>query len=498
MIELQAPEKPRRRKHGHGSIDPLPSGRFRARVRLPDGKRHTIGTFDTEEECEGMIAAIYEQAVAAGVEPVGGLTLRGLLAMWLEDLELEGSYVSMSRARSICRLHIEPAEFIDWPLRNVTKHAIVAWSKRLAKGDIGREYQNSSIMLLRKALGWAVETKRLDENPANGVKAVKELSKTREPWTYLNPDEQTALLALDGEKLPERWRLWIAFAIGTGLRMGEQLSLRLADLHTEGANARVVVRYGSKKRGPKSGKIRTVPLFGVALEAARRWLELLPAYCPRNPHTLAFPGPTGGFHKVSRVPGWKAWMTAAGIDRRVRWHDLRHTCAASLVSGWWGRSWRLEEVKELLGHGEIRMTERYAHLGPTALKRAATETPGLFITGPRTVHAEGKPPDIPQDEVVPRRSPQKLSEQQENSQTQKSVGQPWPDAAALALSLLEAVAAGQDPGDLRRLLARAVLSSEPVRLAGESLADGPHALDRALDLATLVLGRRAPGERRTA
>jgi integrase len=57
----------------------------------------------------------------------------------------------------------------------------------------------------------------------------------------------------------------------------------------------------------------------------------------------------------------------AGITRRVRFHDLRHTCASSLVAGWWGRAWRLEEVKAILGHGSVTMTERYAHLAQSVV-----------------------------------------------------------------------------------------------------------------------------------
>ncbi len=44
-------------------------------------------------------------------------------------------------------------------------------------------------------------------------------------------------------------------------------------------------------------------------------------------------------------------------------HDLRHTCAAWLVSA--GVS--LIEVRDLLGHSTIKMTERYAHLAPENL-----------------------------------------------------------------------------------------------------------------------------------
>jgi site-specific recombinase XerD len=47
-------------------------------------------------------------------------------------------------------------------------------------------------------------------------------------------------------------------------------------------------------------------------------------------------------------------------------HDMRHTCAAWLVSS--GVS--LIEVRHLLGHSTIKMTERYAHLAPENLRKA--------------------------------------------------------------------------------------------------------------------------------
>lgn len=48
-------------------------------------------------------------------------------------------------------------------------------------------------------------------------------------------------------------------------------------------------------------------------------------------------------------------------DRRVRWHDLRHSCGTSLNAGWWGRVWSLEEIRDLLGHSSVKVTEIYAH-----------------------------------------------------------------------------------------------------------------------------------------
>lgn len=49
-------------------------------------------------------------------------------------------------------------------------------------------------------------------------------------------------------------------------------------------------------------------------------------------------------------------------------HTLRHTCASRLVQ----RGVSIYKVQKFLGHADIRMTERYAHLAPSDLDEAVT------------------------------------------------------------------------------------------------------------------------------
>jgi site-specific recombinase XerD len=59
---------------------------------------------------------------------------------------------------------------------------------------------------------------------------------------------------------------------------------------------------------------------------------------------------------------WKPALVAAGIDQRVRIHDLRHAHASWLLAG----GANLQVVKERLGHGSLRTTEKYLHTLPDA------------------------------------------------------------------------------------------------------------------------------------
>lgn len=83
-------------------------------------------------------------------------------------------------------------------------------------------------------------------------------------------------------------------------------------------------------------------------------------------------------------------VEAVGLERRVRFHDLRHTCATHLVKGTWApklleRRLRLEEVRDWLGHADIGVTQRYAYLcsdGIRALVKTAA-THSWTTAGPR-------------------------------------------------------------------------------------------------------------------
>lgn len=465
-----------RRKHGTGSIEVLPSGSRRARIRTPSGKRFDA-VCETDDEAEGTLAVVIEELRAANLQPTprGGVTLRGYIPRWLDELELSRTYVAMSHIRSVANLHLLTAPFVDLPMKQITTKMIRLWVKELAKSDAADSSLGHRLSALRKCFDAAVEAEIIDVNPGLGVHIPRRAARTDDPWTYLEPEEQRALLTC--AEIPEAWRLQIAIAIGTGIRAGELFNLRREDVLLDRESPEIVVRYGSKKRAPKGRKVRRVPLRGFALDAARRWVQLLPEWCHgKNPYDLWFPGEYGGFNKVSRVPGWKAWLRAAGIRRPVRWHDLRHTCAASLVSGWWGPAWSLQQVQALLGHHSIRETERYAHLAPDALRRAADS-----IAVPHVVQIKPQSIEIAWGGVSPRHSP-------EVEEKQALTIEAWANLAHAARVALVAFAAGAPEAEelFSRIAAIAELSAF-ARLAQAFRAGGPDVADRGVELVEAVL-----------
>jgi integrase len=281
---------------------------------------------------------------------------------------------------------VESRDIIDW--LNVLRKKTVAYKHGAHRNNrrLGFQSRKHCLNLARALFTDAITEGFCKMNPVLGVKLKKTdddhvFDKVPEEWP-LKPAEQAKVLATIGND-PERWI--VLFAIGTGLRQGEMWNLHVDDVHAEDEHPFVYVRFGSKGRLPKNRKIRRVPLFGIGLEAARAWLNVLPTYAPTNPEKLMFPTPHrepgaggkrraegGALRGIGKLPlAWKKAKVVLG--RRVWWHLLRHTCATALLCGWWGRKWKLEEVGKMLGHSSVRTTEMYAHLLDSALTEVAVE-----------------------------------------------------------------------------------------------------------------------------
>ncbi len=137
----------------------------------------------------------------------------------------------------------------------------------------------------------------------------------------------------------------------SGLRVSE-----LADLPLTGVDLdeRVLLVYG------KGSKERLVPLGGPAARALERYLrELRPELDRGQGRGRVFLTARG--RPVSRQTVWnlvRAAARAAGIERKVSPHTLRHTFATHLLEG--GAD--LAAVQELLGHADISTTQIYTHV----------------------------------------------------------------------------------------------------------------------------------------
>ena len=379
-----------------GSIDVTSTGRLRVRATTNSGERKTYGIFDTEEDANRARMA----TVSVFEESDGGArTVGKWIADWLDARELERRIVDIYSDRNRFKNHIQNDEIASIPLTKLKRADVLAWLARVrAKpgrkpgSRLGRQTVLNTLQILHGALREALNRELVKADVTVGIK-IKRERRVDETWTVLTPAEQAALLAA----CRKQDRPIVAFAIGTGLRAGEIVSLKTEDVHIDDPSPHVIVRYGNRKFGPtKGGKPRRVELFGLALDAAIAWRKGRKTWCAAAEKGVFFQGVRGAVRNEKHVLDWQIWdkaRVASGIKKHFRWHDLRHTCASALISGEWGRMWSLSEVQNQLGHLESKTTERYAHFAGTALTRAGDETRKALavVSLPAPTSVESKP-----------------------------------------------------------------------------------------------------------
>ncbi len=392
-----------RRAPGTGGVSKTTTGRYIA--RLPD--KTSLGVFDSHEEANAILDAAVLELAEQNVPLVGGVTFRSWFDTFLNELEKTRTYHAMPTARSIARVWLPQAPFVDFPLRGVTARHIEQWVERLVRMPVeqmSESYIDQILGLVRKAFKAAIKAGLTDTNPVlnrSSMDLPRRPAPTDTPWTYLAPEEQQRLIHAPTQLAHQ---CMVEAPMVVGFRSGEQFLLHDLDVHLDVDAPYITVRFGAVDHGvwraPKGRRIRDVYLLPCAVELFRRWFAIRDDWCPphlntrglaKYGHKLVFPGKLGGrlssdtFSSPPKngVPSpWQRWLAKAEIGREVRWHDLRHTHAAALISGWFGRRWSLEEIREVLGHKHLEETERYAHLAPDALKQAAAETK---LSTPQTI-----------------------------------------------------------------------------------------------------------------
>ncbi len=279
-----------------------------------------------------------------------------------------------SGTATVKRIRSNFEHLIKRPLVDINLWVIEKWRSEELKRGKAKTTINRDVTTLKACLSKAVEWGVLEENPLQKLRPIRtdNLSRAR----YLTADEERSLrktLRERDEQLCQRresgnkWRCdrhqatlpdlslrffsdylhpMVLLTMNTGLRRGEMLQLKWSDVNL--LQRKVVIRGDNAK----SGKTRYVPLNDEALSTLQRWQPSAEAM------DWVFPAHDGG-RMMSIKTSWKRVLKRAAI-RDFRWHDLRHHFASRLVM----KGVDLNTVRELLGHSDLSMTLRYAHLSP--------------------------------------------------------------------------------------------------------------------------------------
>lgn len=268
------------------------------------------------------------------------------------------------------------------PLTDITQRDLEAMRVKWLAAGLKDATANRKLAALRGALSKAVEWGALDQHPMTKLKPMR--LDTRARVRFLSSEEERRLRqALDdreerirGERdSANRWRRerkkeelpdlrakkfadhlkpMAIISLNTGLRRGELFNLTWPDIDFSQKTLTVV------GEGAKSDQTRHIPLNKEALQTIKEWKT------QSSGLPLLFPSQTGGVMDNVKK-SWDGVLKEAKVSS-FRWHDLRHTFASKLAM----KGVPLNTIRDLLGHADLKMTLRYAHLAPDS-KAAAVE-----------------------------------------------------------------------------------------------------------------------------
>jgi len=268
-----------------------------------------------------------------------------------------------------CRYHKHLAHLAAKPLSSISPFDVEKLKIGLLAGGLSEQSVRHVMGLLariyNKIISWKLWS---GDNP---VSSVKRPSRDNRRHRYLTAQEAHTLLAALASRSAQTHDMALT-SLHTGLRFGEVAALTWENIDLSSRTMRAV--------DTKNGESRTAYVTDemAAMLAAKR---------TGNPSDLVFPGrdrKKGGIKIMDAVSAtFERTVAELGLNDgvtdtrgKVVFHTLRHTFASWMVM----EGVPLSEVGDLLGHSDLEMTRRYAHLAPEKKRQAIGSMERVFRT----------------------------------------------------------------------------------------------------------------------
>lgn len=274
-----------------------------------------------------------------------------LLSRYLEDLAARrnlSSYTLRNYARDLrdffAYLERETTDVLAVDRHTVRGYLAALLEEGVAPGSIRRK-----VSTVRGFYRHLRATGNIDTDPLLGVRGPK---RERRLPGFLSQKDVTSLVTSADAVTPQglRDRAILELLYASGLRVSEVAALNMLDVDLDERSLRV---HG------KGGRERAVLMGRPAARALENYLREGRPRLARGAQEAVFLNREGGrlSHRAVQSTVHK-YSLAAGLDRRVHPHLLRHTFATHMLDG----GAELRVVQELLGHASANTTQIYLHV----------------------------------------------------------------------------------------------------------------------------------------
>jgi integrase len=347
--------------------------------------------FKTAAEAAQARRELLVQVKSGRLKPAAaGTTVNELLDLYLDGLDADGRLSAKTRFdyRHYADKYVRP-HLGERRLRDVTPELVLAWQRKLTKeGSVktARGLSANTVRLARAPLAGAfklaVGAGMVAVSPMGAAPRPRAARSVPRHWT---PEQAREFLALmEGDRT---WPVW-AFLLGAGLRIGELVCLRWANVDLDRRAVRVVefVSTLGYDLVPSSGKsrdaVRTIELDDGLIAVLRKQRKLQSAErlaaAQWEETDLVFTKPAGGRYHPQSLSQLLGRYSAELHLPRLTAHGLRHTSATLMLAS----GVPPKVAAERLGHADPTLfTNLYSHVTPT-MQREAAEKIGQALFGP--------------------------------------------------------------------------------------------------------------------
>ncbi len=308
------------------------------------------------------------------------LTIKDFLEQWLEQtVKRQNRPRTYQKYAADVKHHIIPA-LGKVLLSKLTPDHVQAMLNGLADTDRAARTVSNVRAALRKALNQALRRGYVLRNVATLVDAPRTTTFSIQPLDQVQA--RKLLNAVTGHRLEALYRV----ALSLGMRRGEICGLRWQDIDLAAATLTIngsLQRFNGKLHwtAPKTASsIRMIALPPILLDALR-------THKARQDQERADADDweESGYVFVSQrgtplepdnvVRHFKSVLRKAELPERVRFHDLRHSCATLLIT----QGIHLSVIKDILGHAQISTTaDVYGHVFLETQRQATATLDALF------------------------------------------------------------------------------------------------------------------------
>lgn len=385
-------QRGKRNVNGEGNIRQRPDGRYEGRTYVPttDGREIRKSVYGASwDEVHDKLTKLQADRINGKRVTDTKLTVKQYLTYWLDEIardrmrdttyfnrkviigrylvpalgkkklgrltaaDIRRAYGTLRKTCQCCALGKDKARARRGGARCCAKRPPECCKAIVSTGTVATAHR-----VLRAALQDAVREGILTENVARIVRLDQKYRPRFTPWT--GAEARRFLEATQ----PDRWYALYAVALSLGLRRGEALGLRWSDvdfeeqvLYVRQALHRVggQLRFGPVKSDDSDRAVAVPAPCLAALRAHRKRQQADQAAAGDDwqEHGLVFTTRQGRPIEPRNLTRHFARMCDRAGVRRIRFHDLRHSCATLLYE----QGVPLENVQDILGHSSPVITK---------------------------------------------------------------------------------------------------------------------------------------------